>query len=358
MKVLLSWLREFAPIEGEPDQIAAQLTELGMELESVAAARRGPRRHRRGPGAGGAGAPRRRPDPPRRRRRSVTATPLQICCGASNMVAGDLVPLATIGTVMPGGMEIARAQDARPGEQRHALLGQGDGAGRRPRRHPGPARRARARDPDHRGARHRRSDVVYEFDALPNRPDTLSVLGVARDLAAHQGVPFARAAVRPGRVGCGRGRSCARSWIDAPDLCGRFLARVLSGVAAGSVAALDGPAPDRRGHAADQQRGGRLQLRDARARPAEPHLRPGQGARWGCSAPAGRATARSLETLDGVERTLPADDGVIVDARRPGHRHRRGDGRGLDRDLRDHHRRACSSWPGGTRRRSRPRRRG
>ncbi len=35
-----------------------------------------------------------------------------------------------------------------------------------------------------------RSDVVYDFDALPNRPDTLSVLGVARDLAARQKVRF------------------------------------------------------------------------------------------------------------------------------------------------------------------------
>ena len=29
---------------------------------------------------------------------------LQICCGAFNMAVGDLVPLATLGTVMPNGM--------------------------------------------------------------------------------------------------------------------------------------------------------------------------------------------------------------------------------------------------------------
>ena len=33
---------------------------------------------------------------------------LQICCGAFNMKAGDLVPLATLGTVMPSGIEIGR----------------------------------------------------------------------------------------------------------------------------------------------------------------------------------------------------------------------------------------------------------
>ena len=33
---------------------------------------------------------------------------LQICCGAFNMKEGDLVPLATLGTVMPSGLEISR----------------------------------------------------------------------------------------------------------------------------------------------------------------------------------------------------------------------------------------------------------
>ena len=32
----------------------------------------------------------------------------QIVCGASNIAVGDTVPLATIGTVLPGGFEIAR----------------------------------------------------------------------------------------------------------------------------------------------------------------------------------------------------------------------------------------------------------
>src|SRR4029078_3889088 len=33
---------------------------------------------------------------------------LQICCGAFNMAVGDKVPLATLGTTMPGGMGIER----------------------------------------------------------------------------------------------------------------------------------------------------------------------------------------------------------------------------------------------------------
>jgi len=35
MKVLLSWLKEFAPIEGEPDAIGEQLSELGLAVEEI-----------------------------------------------------------------------------------------------------------------------------------------------------------------------------------------------------------------------------------------------------------------------------------------------------------------------------------
>ena len=57
------------------------------------------------------------------------------------------------------------------------------------------------------------------------------------------------------------------------------------------VGAVDGGAPDRGRHAPDQQRRRRLQLRDARARPAEPPVRPGDARRRRRSASAGPATA-------------------------------------------------------------------
>ena len=73
-------------------------------------------------------------------------------------------------------------------------------------------------------------DVLYDLEINPNRPDAMSVAGVARDLAARLGVPFAMP--EPvGRRGPGRPRSSGvRVEIDAPDLCGRFTARVLRGV--------------------------------------------------------------------------------------------------------------------------------
>ena len=35
MKVLLSWLREFAPIEGDPQWLGDQLSALGLAVEDI-----------------------------------------------------------------------------------------------------------------------------------------------------------------------------------------------------------------------------------------------------------------------------------------------------------------------------------
>lgn len=72
-------------------------------------------------------------------------------------------------------------------------------------------------------------DTVLEIDVTPNRPDCLSVLGIARELAALTGnalrVPplILKESEEPVSA-------LARARIDAPDLCARFTARVISGV--------------------------------------------------------------------------------------------------------------------------------
>jgi phenylalanyl-tRNA synthetase beta chain len=106
MLVTLSWLREFAPLEGDPVSIAEQLSDLGLVVEDQRDV---------GGHLGGVVVARvldLRPHPDADKIQLVDVdpgdgAPLQIACGAFNMAVGDLVPLATIGTVMPGGMEIA-----------------------------------------------------------------------------------------------------------------------------------------------------------------------------------------------------------------------------------------------------------
>ena len=108
MKVLLSWLREFAPFpDHDPVALGDVMSDLGMAVESI---------DHIGEGLDGivvAKVLALRPHPNADKIQLVDVDAgdgeaLQICCGAFNMAEGDLVPLATLGTVMPGGLEIAR----------------------------------------------------------------------------------------------------------------------------------------------------------------------------------------------------------------------------------------------------------
>src|SRR4029077_12717184 len=74
-------------------------------------------------------------------------------------------------------------------------------------------------------------DVVFDLDVTPNRPDALSVAGVARDLAAALKVPFELPVVdRAARRAASADATVA---VLDPDLCPRFSATVLEEVAVG-----------------------------------------------------------------------------------------------------------------------------
>jgi phenylalanyl-tRNA synthetase beta chain len=236
---------------------------------------------------------------------------LQIACGAFNMSIGDLVPLATIGTTMPDGRRIERAK--LRGEASNGMLcsaselGFGD---------------------DHRGimildddatpgaplrdALGIESDVLYDLEVNPNRPDAMSVIGVARDLAARLRVPFSLPTIEVDEVAGDVGALASVEIID-PDLCGRFVARVLRGITVGpssprianrllalgmrpinnvvdasNYVMLELGQPN---HTYDLSKVDRGALRVRWARDGE-----------------------QIVTLDGVERELNSFDGVITDA--------------------------------------------
>ena len=75
-------------------------------------------------------------------------------------------------------------------------------------------------------------DEVLEIEITPNRPDCLSVLGVARELAALTGARFRPPEVRLREAGAAA-RALVRVRSEAPGLCHRFTARVISGVTVG-----------------------------------------------------------------------------------------------------------------------------
>jgi phenylalanyl-tRNA synthetase beta chain len=72
-------------------------------------------------------------------------------------------------------------------------------------------------------------DHVLEIEITPNRPDCLSVLGIARELAALTGVRL-QPPRRTLRESGPRARDLARVEVKAPDLCRRYTVRVIDGL--------------------------------------------------------------------------------------------------------------------------------
>lgn len=115
--------------------------------------------------------------------------PRQIVCGAKNFKAGDRVPVALPGTVMPGGFEIKvsklRDVDSAGMMCSSKELGLGEGEDGLLILTP---RQPALGTPLNQlfGA----PDTVLEISVTPNRGDCLGLRGVARDIAAALGLPL------------------------------------------------------------------------------------------------------------------------------------------------------------------------
>ena len=334
MKAPLSWLRDFAPIEGSP-------VRPGRPAQRDRPHRRG---HRR-PGRATSPASRtvkvlaveKHPDADRLALVDVDpgdGNAVRVVCGAHNYVVGDIVPWAPPGAELPGGFKLERRKIRGAGVRRDALRPRRARPVRRPQRdHDPPARHA---------ARARTSapscgldDIVFDLEITPNRPDAMSIAGVARDLAAALGVPFTLPAPagRAGRSRSRRRHAGGRGARPLPPLRGPDRARWPSAPSPGWMAQR----LDQGRHAADLQRGRRHQLRDAGTGPAPPRLRPRPARRAGHRRPPGRRRREDHHPRRGgahPRRRRPPD--LRRQPGAPGHRRRHG--RRRLRGLRRHHR--------------------
>ncbi|MGH9038674.1 MAG: phenylalanine--tRNA ligase subunit beta [Acidimicrobiia bacterium] len=221
MKAPLSWLRDFAPIEGTAGDLADVLNRIGLIVEGIAE----PGRELGGVRTVRVEAVEKHPDADRLVLVEIdTGTErARVVCGASNFGPGDVVPWAAPGAVLPGGFEISQRKIR--GQVSDGMLASG---------------RELGISDDHEGililgpetplgvdVREALGldDVIFDLEITPNRPDAMSVAGVARDLAAALGLPFTLA--EPVAAGeeppVGEWATLA---VDAPDRCPRYVARV------------------------------------------------------------------------------------------------------------------------------------
>ena len=230
MKVSLNWLREFVDLPDDVPALCELLTFAGVEVENVetrgvttdkvvVAQVQSSEKH------------------PNADRLSVCSVndgsgqPRQIVCGAKNYQIGDKVPLALPGAELPGGFKI-KIGKLRGVESQGMLcsakelnLG-GDAAGLMIL-----PRDAQVGTPMQQLFP---AETVLEVEVTPNRPDLLSHLGMARELAALSRQPLRIPPVEPipGETTGGIGVA-----LSAGEDCPFYTARKITGVKIG-------PSPD------------------------------------------------------------------------------------------------------------------
>ncbi|MGB2628786.1 MAG: phenylalanine--tRNA ligase subunit beta [Candidatus Acidiferrum sp.] len=74
------------------------------------------------------------------------------------------------------------------------------------------------------------SDAIIDAEVSSNRPDCLGMLGLAREVAAIYRLPLQTVSPKPAESARARATDAAQVAIEAPELCGRFTARVIRGV--------------------------------------------------------------------------------------------------------------------------------
>ncbi len=181
MNVTYNWLKEFVDFDLSPDELAALLTMLGLEVESMVKLGDGlddvvvalVEEKRQHPNA----------DKLSLCRINNGKEVLDVVCGAQNFKQGDTVVLAQIGSVLPGDFKIKRSKIR--GEESCGMLCSEKELGLA-EESAGIIVLSPAIAPLGTPvfAALGRKDTLFEIGLTPNRSDCLSVIGIARDIAA------------------------------------------------------------------------------------------------------------------------------------------------------------------------------
>lgn len=229
MLVPLNWLKEYVDFPWSPSELADRLTMAGFEVEEVTYLGEGLQNVVVG------------------KVLSVEAHPqadkLTICqvdagergtytvvCGAPNVAANILTPLALPGSKLPSGMEIKKAK--LRGVESSGMLCSADELGL-PGGHDGLMILDQGTPGEELATVLGLDSWVLDVSVLANRPDCLSMLGIAREVAALTGSELKLPQPKLQEAGepiAGR----ATVEVLAEDLCPRYLARLFTDVKIGS----------------------------------------------------------------------------------------------------------------------------
>ena len=189
MKISYNWIRDYLKIDLEPFKVAEILTGIGLEIEGAdewVSVKGG----LEGVVIGEVLTCKKHPDADKLSVTTVdigAAQPLQIVCGAPNVAIGQKVPVATVGTVVYKGNESMEIKKSRiRGELSEGMICAEDELGLG-NSHEGIMLLDKDVKPGTTAAGYFNiaRDFVFEIGLTPNRIDSGSHFGVARDLAAY-----------------------------------------------------------------------------------------------------------------------------------------------------------------------------
>lgn len=189
MKISYNWLKQFIKIDWKSEETAALLTDLGLEVEIVDKYQ-SVKGGLEGIVVGHVLTCIQHPDADRLKITTVdlgTGVPVQIVCGASNVAAGQKVPVATIGTTLydKEGIAFSIKKGKIRGQESHGMICAEDELGLG-ESHDGIMILDDSLAPGTPAATVFKieNDEVFEIGLTPNRADAMSHLGTARDLRA------------------------------------------------------------------------------------------------------------------------------------------------------------------------------
>jgi phenylalanyl-tRNA synthetase beta chain len=242
MKVTLNWLKQYVDFNWSPEELTERLTMLGLEVEGV----------QKISGAFDGIVVAQvvsRDKHPNADKLSVCRVndgngERQIVCGAQNFKAGDKVPL-----ILPGASLPMKPGDKEPftikvgkirGVESHGMMCSHEELGLDPeaighKQEDGLLilrEDAKVGQPFGEYLGRSGSDVVYDLEVTPNRPDLNSVIGIAREIAALTGNPLRVPEIKLATSG-GKAAELVAVRLEDAEACPRYTARVIKGVKIG-----------------------------------------------------------------------------------------------------------------------------
>ncbi|MDR3085021.1 MAG: phenylalanine--tRNA ligase subunit beta [Christensenellaceae bacterium] len=158
---------------------------------------------------------------------------IQIVTGAQNMKEGDLVPTALDQSLLPGGVKIKKGK--LRGENSNGMMCSGEELGVPKEVYPSNADRGLLiLSGEHAPGEDIRpilglDDTIFDFEILANRPDCLSVVGLAHEAAAAAGGRSRAPAIAVKGSG-GNIRERVKIRVEDAKLCPRYAARVVRNI--------------------------------------------------------------------------------------------------------------------------------